>query len=38
MNEVLGVKLDMGNSITFKLNGSVTIAGEKINIGISPLN
>ena len=38
MNEVLGVKLDMGNSITFKFNGSVTIAGEKINIGISPLN
>ncbi|MBC8312592.1 MAG: isoleucine--tRNA ligase [Candidatus Marinimicrobia bacterium] len=38
MNEVLGVKLDMGNSITFKLNGSVTIAGEKTNIGISPLN
>jgi len=38
MNEVLGVKLDMGNSITFKFNGSVTIAGEKTNIGISPLN
>ena len=38
MDEVLGVKLDMGNSITFKFNGSVTIAGEKINIGISPLN
>ena len=38
MNEVLGVKLDMGNSITFKFNDSVTIAGEKINIGISPLN
>lgn len=38
MNEVLGVKLDMRNSITFKFNGSVTIAGEKINIGISPLN
>ena len=38
MNEVLGVKLDMGNSITFKFHGSVTIAGEKTNIGISPLN
>ena len=38
MNEVLGVKLDMGNSITFKFNGSVIIAGEKTNIGISPLN
>ena len=38
MNEVLGVKLDMGNSTTFRFNGSVTIAGEKINIGISPLN
>ena len=37
MSEVLGVKLDMGNSITFKFNDSVTIAGEKINIGISPL-
>ena len=38
MNEVLGVKLDMGNSITFKFHGSVTIAGKKTNIGISPLN
>ena len=38
MNEVLGVKLDMGNSITFKFNDSVTIAGEKISIGISPFN
>jgi len=38
MNEVLGVTLDMGDSNTFKFNGSVTIAGEKINIGISPLN
>jgi hypothetical protein len=38
MSEVLGVKLDMGNSLAFKFNSSVKIAGEKINIGISPLN
>ena len=38
MNEVLGVKLDMGNSLTFKFNSSVKIAGDKTNIGISPLN
>ena len=37
MNEVLGVKLDMGDCITFKYNDSVKIAGENTNIGISPL-
>ena len=37
MNEVLGVKLDMGDCITFKYNDSVKIAGEKTIIGISPL-
>ena len=37
MNEVLGVKLDMGDCITLKYNDSVKIAGEKTIIGISPL-
>ena len=36
MNEVLGVKLDMGDCITFKYNDSVIIDGEKTIIGISP--
>jgi isoleucyl-tRNA synthetase len=38
MNEVLGVKLNMGNSNNFKFYGLVKIAGKKTNIGISPLN
>ena len=37
MNEVLGVKLDIRNRISFKLNSSVKIEGEHINIGIFPL-
>jgi len=36
MNEVLGVKLEMGANITLKYNNSVKIAGEKTIIGISP--
>ncbi len=36
MNEVLGVKLDMGNSAALTFNESVKINGERILIGISP--
>ena len=36
MNEVLGVKLEMGNSTELTFNESVKINGEKIIIGISP--
>ena len=36
MNEVLGVKLEMGNATELTFNESVKINGEKIIIGISP--
>ena len=37
MNEVLGVKLEMGNSAALTFNESIKINGEKIIIGISPI-
>ena len=36
MNEVLGVKLHMGNAASLAFNDSVKIDGKKTTIGISP--